>query len=516
MAGTNKTFAFQFHPFRFLVIFFALYTTTCFGKMPASLVPEMPSKAPDYFCTWNIQGYISSFLTNDGQRKALNENNMFGHDAYQNWLSFFPKIRQDLVFVMDDSWDIPISENGKNGEMFGLVELDQERFPSFEGPPTERLKKLVDAVKARGWKGLGGWICAQEAPILGQVNPETYWTERLKSAQQAGFTYWKVDWGKQARNKDWRKMLTTLGRKYAPDLVIEHALIEESIEFSDTYRTYDVENIIAQPVTIDRIANLLKYEAKNEAKGLINCEDEPYIAAGLGCALGIMRYPFAENLPNNTIDFVFPPVGRDIKHRLDEVVRVVRWHRIAEPFGVGTTTYNIDPVKLKDYWVLGERETWNLARKSGDTLRAQAPARVSRGLSLAKVIKPIDNQPFVLSSMHPNGAVAIATIGRGINRDYLTERMRVEQNIENLDKPIGIFGDYESLTLILPTKIKASDYIVLGQDLAGDTPQDLTKEFVFDGNKLLLSGEIIRKVGLSAASPGDKSDPGLILQFIKK
>ena len=78
------------------------------------------------------------------------------------------------------------------------------------------------------------------------------------------------------------------------------------------------------------------------AKGIINCEDEPYIAVGLGCAIGVMRHPFAGTLPDGAQDFVFPPVGRDIKRRLDEVVRGVRWHRIAEPFAVGYGTFAID------------------------------------------------------------------------------------------------------------------------------------------------------------------------------
>ncbi|MCS2812039.1 hypothetical protein NXY17_21495 (plasmid) [Bacteroides fragilis] len=58
-------------------------------------------------------------------------------------------------------------------------------------------------------------------------------------------------------------------------------------------RTYDVENITAQPITIRRICDLLPYKTVEGAKGIINCEDEPYIAVGLGCAIGVMRHPFA-------------------------------------------------------------------------------------------------------------------------------------------------------------------------------------------------------------------------------
>lgn len=103
-------------------------------------------------------------------------------------------------------------------------------------------------------------------------------------------------------------MLTETGRQYAPHLYIEHALENDFIEFSDVLRTYDVENIIAQPVTIQRICELLPYHASPDAEGLINCEDEPYIAAGLGCAIGVMRHPFAGNLPNGSRNRAFPPV----------------------------------------------------------------------------------------------------------------------------------------------------------------------------------------------------------------
>jgi hypothetical protein len=355
---------------------FLSFTFTGFSQSNVSLIPNVPSKAPDYFCTWNMQGFVCSFESSAQMRQEMTEYNMFGNKEYQNWVNLFPKIREDLIFVMDDSWDIPISEISKDGPTFGLTELNQERFPSYTGNPAERLSKLVNAVKAKGWKGLGGWICAQEAPVAGNVNSEEYWTERLKAANQANFTYWKVDWGKQSRNLEWRKTMTKLGRTYAPNLIIEHAFNGYTIEVSDIYRTYDVENVTAQPVTIQRIADLLHYIPQGDAKGIINCEDEPYIAAGLGCAIGVMRYPFADKLPNNTNDYAFPPVGRDIKYRMDEVTRGIRWHRIAEPFGVGSD-YKIDKEVLKDYWVLEERETWNKKHKPGDTLRESAPARIS-------------------------------------------------------------------------------------------------------------------------------------------
>jgi hypothetical protein len=45
---------------------------------------------------------------------------------------------------------------------------------------------------------------------------------------------------------------------------------------------------------------------------------------------------------------------------------------------------------------------------------------------------------------------------------------------------------------------------------------DITKSIIFKGNKITIPGDLIRKVGLSAGTKGDISDPGLVLKFIKK
>ena len=499
------------------VLLLALLTcaTACFCQTPGSLVPSTPSKAPDYFCTWNIQGYLCSYISSEAQRSEMTGQNMLGDSLFQNWLSFYPLIKQDLFFVMDDSWDIPLTENKTPNQYLGRVELDETRFPQFKGTAAERMQQLAQAVKAKGWKGLGGWVCAKEAPAYGKGSMEDYWKQRLQELNQAGFSYFKVDWGTQANNGDWRKKLTQLGHTYAPNLTIEHAMQGSFISFSDAYRTYDVENVISQPTTIARIANLLTYKAEGNAKGIINCEDEPYIAAGLGCAMGIMRHPFTGNLPNGTIDFVFPPVGRNIKLRMDEVVRAVRWHRIAEPFGVDGNNYTIDSTTQQDWWVVGYRDTWG-ASKVGDTLKAGAPARVSRGLPLPIVTSATSNQPFVLSSLYPNGCIAIATIGRGINREYVTQKINVQQWIPAINHPIGVFGDYASLTLTLPTGTKLTGYKVWAQDLAGETPVDITNKIAIQKNTITIPGNVIRQVGLSAKTAGDLSDPGLVMRFIKE
>lgn len=109
-------------------------------QAPASLVPATPSAAPDYYCTWNLQGYVCSYGAGAGSndlRLEINEDNLFGSRLgnktwgreqpkntltsgqpprevtwtvparYQGWLSHYPMLHADLTFVMDDSWDIP-------------------------------------------------------------------------------------------------------------------------------------------------------------------------------------------------------------------------------------------------------------------------------------------------------------------------------------------------------------------------------------------------------------------------
>ncbi len=477
-----------------------------------SLVPPLPPATFDYFNTWNVQGFVASYTSNDDMVKAMNEKNIFGSGKYENWVSFYPELRGDLIFVLDFSWDTPQDVNSMDNDYLGTVRLDTTRFPSYKEMPADRLKKLADDIKAKGWKGIGVWICAQKAETTENISEEDYWIERLKEADDAGVGYWKVDWGKHANSEEWRKMLSDLGKKYAPDLIIEHAFENRFIEFSDAFRTYDVENVIAQTVTLQRVANLLKFKSQPERKAIINCEDEAYIAAGLGCAMGIQRHPFNGNLPDGNQDFVFPPVGRDLKNRLDETKRGVRWHRIAAPIGVGGE-YQIDSVELTDYWVLKDKETWMPGRKAGDTIKVLCPARISRGLPLPQVSSlHSDDQPYVLATKYPNGAVAVATIGRSLGHDYVLKQETVSLKLDEFISTFGIFGDYQELILEFPGKIK-TDITIYGQDLAGEEPVNLKSKIKIDGKNLVIPGEVIREVGLMASAIGDLSDPGMVLKI---
>ncbi|MDQ2798554.1 MAG: hypothetical protein M3Y13_02800, partial [Armatimonadota bacterium] len=326
--------------------------------------------------------------------------------------------------------------------------------------------------------------------------------------------YWKVDYGNNSRDETWRRHLTELGRRTAPSLTIETAMVPHAITWGDTYRTYDVDALVSVPQTLGRVVSELKFQAVPPAKGLINCEDEVYLGAALGCCYGVMRHSFAGDLPSGRQDFVFPPLTRDLKRCTDEVVRAVRWHRIAPAFAVGANPVAISSELLTDNWIFRKDESWDIA--AGQQLSVTAPAAVTRGLPLPQVTLASGSiKPFLVASRNPNGAVAVATLGRTLcpsatDREWITgEVADVTLQVGRYSGPIGIFGRYHSLTLAFDKSM--AGHRMLMQDLAGDVPQDITRLVRASGDRVIIPGALIDRIGRSAATPGDKSDPGLVL-----
>ncbi len=466
-----------------------------------SLVPTTVDSSPDYFCTWNIQGYSASYAkgTQTGSQKdAVQESQLFGQGPNQNWLGQYPKVRRDLYFLMDEGWDLPDED----------VRVVPGRFPSYAaGTQPENFQKLSEAVKRSGWHGLGLWMRAD-------AKTDDFWTQRLDWMRTSGVAYWKVDYGNNSRDEAWRRHLTELGRQTAPELTIETAMVPHSITWGDTYRTYDVDALVSVPQTLGRVVSELQYQAVPPAKGQINCEDEVYLGAALGCCYGVMRHSLAGNLPSGRQDFVFPPLTRDLKHCTDEVVRAVRWHRIAPSFAVGANPVVTSSEQLTDNWLFLKDESWRLA--AGQQLSVTAPAAVTRGLALPKVTLASGSiKPFVVASRNPNGAVAVATLGRTLcpsatDRRWITgEVADVTLQVGRYSGPVGIFGRYHSLTLVFDKPM--TGHRVLAQDLAGDVPQDVTHLVHVSGSHIVVPGAVIDWIGRSAATPGDKSDPGLVL-----
>ena len=535
---------------------------------PGCLVPSTPSLAPDYYCTWNLQGFASSHTFGAGSndfRAEMNEDNLFGthkvyaenelkaidgveykvDSRYQGWLDHFPSIRQDLTFVMDDSWDIPYDSNSKrphgrnyDNEYLALLTIDPSRFPSFEGKDVERMSKLVTAVKGKGWKGLGGWICAQNPIALtkkytGKPNTlenskkwtpkqeEKYWKTRLKESQDAGFLYWKVDWGNKDRDDEFQRNLSKWGREVAPDVVIEHASFQDGgphkpyyIDFSEVLRTYDVRPDLSQAQTISRVAEVLgSGNAELDNWGIINCEDEAYIAAGLGCAIGIMRHPYVGTLPNGNRDVVFEAGNRKMKNRLNEIVRAVRWHRIATPFSADGD-FTVSDEKLYD---------------SGKKNSYEAPGRVSRRMPLPEILGVDvfnEEKPYVLASLYDNECASVAVINRLINGDYKRHKVDVRVKPKRWDRKVGIFGHYHSLTLDYQNGLPDGKFSVFAQDLASDdAPVEIPYMLSQNGSGIVISGATIEnlckdnkyaysEVSHIDADYTDLSDPGIVLLVV--
>lgn len=566
----------------------------CGAAQIPSLVPTTPSTAPDYYCTWNLQGYVCSYANGAGSndlRVEINEDNLFGRQygyavwgvgtkktvgtgtgsgaktswtvdtKYQDWLAHYPMIRQDLTFIMDDSWDIPKGELDADGvcDKYGAskrpdgsnydnpylarLALDETRFPSFAGGDMQRLRKLVVAVKQRGWRSLGGWVCAQN-PIMytkeytGKDNTmanskqwteqqeEQFWKKRLAEANWAGFDYWKVDWGNKDRNEAFRRNLSQWGREVAPDVIIEHASFQdggphhpEYISFSQTIRSYDVNNNIAQAQTLQRLDDLGRQaDTEREGWGIINCEDEPYIAAGLGCAIGVMRHPYVGAMPNGKQDTYFADYGdgsRRLKNRLNETVRAVRWHRIALPFTHMKDQWHSDGVKLGES---GNGKSW------------EAPARMSRRLPLPVITgdgAQSDLRPYVMASLYDNGCAALAIVNRNINGIYRQQRVDVAFEPVHWNRKVGIFGYCRSVTLNYQEGLPDKPFKVFAQDLAVDeAPTAVPFTVTSDGYGIVIDGSTIESLCQGHDYPyseveheagkdyTDLSDPAIVLLVV--
>jgi hypothetical protein len=193
---------------------------------------------------------------------------------------------------------------------------------------------------------------------------------------------------------------------------------------------------------------------------------------------------------------------------MDEVVRALRWQRLAQPFPPGLGTVNISEDVLTDSWRFERGQTWqnDLIEQ---TVRQGAPACITRNLDLPSV-QSAGEKPFVFAARFPCGAVAIGAQQRTApSRAWYMPEAQITLQVGDAPGPFGIFGDISSLTLIFDRPIGKRRVQV--QDLAGDRVEDITTQISRGERRLQFSRSLMRKVGLSAATPGDLSSPGLIL-----
>lgn len=73
----------------------------------------------------------------------------------------------------------------------------------------------------------------------------------------------------------------------------------------------------------------------------------------------------------------------------------------------------------------------------------------------------------------------------------------------------GVFGPNGSLTLRLTDRLGGRR--LWAQDLAGTRASDITGIATVHDTEVVLSGELVQRIGLDAARSGDRSEPGLVL-----
>lgn len=492
-------------------------------EIPVNLVPEAPSDSPNTFSTWWIQS-AEQYAQMGATGKTLTIRDVVTHDSLFNqktgWCyTQYPTVKKDMIFVVCDGWELPDSQGDtvSGDPYFGSQVLDAEKFPGYGDTPQERLKTYADNVKAAGWKGAGLWICAQEdaahRPATGF--DREYWIERILWSKYAGITYWEIDWGTLYNNLEWRRFISDTVNELYPELVVEHItgigglndeqnsgrvtpafnkLSAQVASFSDVFRTYDVTTQLTNATTLDRVGELLRdaYVLKGDALGLMCAEDQVYINASLGLTSMVFRHN--RNFSNT-----------------DEVVRAMRWNRIAPAYEISAYETTLSEEWLSDDWEFRDGDTW-YSNVTGKTIVQKAPAVIARGIGLASVSVSGGDRPFVTAARNPNGAISVATFGRTHGRTHTNElRADVTLPAGDLTGPVGVFGYYNTLTLSFQQDLTGKR--VLAQDLLAEKAEDITGRVQIDGCNLTLTGALIDEIGLSAATEGDTSRPGLVLQI---
>jgi hypothetical protein len=484
-----------------------------------NLIPQTPCHAPNYWCTWAVQNYMfghdlrkldPAILEGESGSKlahnAMSEAVLFSSNGWAR--EFFPKIRRDLYLLLDDGW-----ESGGTA----TFELETSKFPSFQGSAAERLSQLNRAAQEASWRGAALWC---------RNTPGGAQDSRLEElSRTADIRYWKIDVGDPAFN-----LIRVRDQKRIP-LMLEHVHGElpvngdwradgrfgsqpwdsrrmQILAHTDVYRTYDVTSILSLPTTLDRLAEMLKgAQGHPEIHGLLNVEDEVYVAAVMGCTMGILRHPLFGLRPQPDTDLFFNG-PRQPKKRMDEVVRALRWQRMAPPVPAGNGTVHVSPDALTDSWVFRRGETWQ-TDLVGQRVYQGAPACISRNIELPQVTAPGEH-PFVFAMRFPNGTVAVGSQERTQpDRGWFMPKSSVALDVGDAAGPFGVFGDFESLTFNFSSQLDNTR--ILAQDLAGDEACDITRDVQIRGRSLRVPGEIIRRVGLQAATRGDVSSPGLVI-----
>lgn len=482
-----------------------------------NLIPSPRKTTFNYWCTWDTQWNVLKENTPPGHpiptHDRMDEAFLFGPDGV---FHAFDAARGDLIALLDNGWDVPYG--AADGRLFGSLEVDAGRFPSLQGTPAQRLRALSDRVRALGYRGLGLWVPAQmpgdNGAGPGWERARAHWDERARWSHEAGVLYWKVDWGVHSRNIAYREMMTDCARRYAPGLIVEHALcqgpfepdcanpialagreeyIRQVLQAGDVLRTYDIAPEFTHATTMYRAAEALRLSGGSGA--VINVEDDAILGAGLGCSLGVMRHPKEADM----VRLTYP------SRIAEESVRALHWHRVAPPFPAGDTPFAISGQQLEDAWYYPKRDKSLWPCTCDEIVRQSAPSAVSRNMALP-VVEAEGEKPFVASSLHPDtGALSLAALPRTLPGHLCeTPLARVAVCGAQAEAPVGLFGHFGAVEITFMEEIGARR--VFAQDLCREEAVDVTADVRLEGKTLFLPGSVLealcRLEGRERALPG--------------
>lgn len=520
------------------------------------LIPSERRNTANYWCSWRNQRMfmpipyfhmrLFDFDTHSRiQREMLSDEVLFGKRGILS--CYMEDVRGDMLVMLDDGWDVPY----KGGYYsFGSLELNRERFPYGGSTPAENLAILSGKIKALGYAGTGLWVpmsCIGESAdnkfSLSEFGE--YWTERAKWLDEADISYLKVDWGFHENDMEYRELLTDILKKYAPRIQVEHTVPDgwfhsgeqdknafgKALSISDSFRCYDVRFDFNSVTTLGRATMVLTLDCdlREDCRGLVNVGEEPYVAAALGCTMGIMSHPL---LRGSVISMIPEDFQNGISrratlkseyHSFDHYVRALRWQRSAPAFSYKKGDTLCSDTLLEDSWTY-EKEPYPYDRNDlqGKTVRQSAPQIVARCTSLPEIVRKDghsceDYEPYIAASLNPmTGAYTVAALPRTIDQVMNCTTPKAEVVCRGLlaDKQFAVFGSFERLTLEFDVSIEGKR--LFGGDILLDDHGDITDMvgISIKGNRLTLDGALLDKIGLAKASFHDLSDPGSVFALV--
>jgi len=180
-------------------------------------------------------------------------------------------------------------------------------------------------------------------------------------------------------------------------------------------------------------------------RSLLNVEDEVYVAAVLGCTMGVMRHPLHGLRPENDPISSSTVAARQNCAWTKWCVRCAGSESQRRSLAASAGS-KLPPRSSTTAGPLQAGETWQ-PDLVGTTVWQGAPAILARNMELPTV-KASGEKPFVFAARFPNGAVAVGAQERTKpGRGWRMTPGAVTINVDDAPGPFGIFGEYEQLTL---------------------------------------------------------------------